>query len=73
MGDDAVSIRRRGSSEQDIARIVGRECDEEVESVFLDRVIHHYDGEDFADGWMASGAFASVFCRPVRRSEQKSQ
>lgn len=62
IGDDLVTIIRRGSSTPRVAAILGRERTERGETVVLDRVIHR-DSDVFDDGWTASGAFVTELRR----------
>lgn len=63
IGTEWVTIKRKGSSGVDTARILGRVGEGEREVIYLDRVLHRHDGEGYADGWRACGALVTELFR----------
>lgn len=63
IGNEAVTLRRSGSSTRIVANILGSEKDAKGEAtrIWLDRRVHR-PGEEF-DGWQASGAVVTILER----------
>lgn len=61
IGEQAVSIRRRGSDFVTVATILGIDCDDsgKVQRYWLDRLIHEPDETEFV-GYRVSGALVTV-------------
>lgn len=60
---DAV-VWRTGRSSPTLARVLGREHSNGVETVWLDRLVHHASESSF-EGWDVSGAISTVLSRPI--------
>ncbi|UJJ60406.1 hypothetical protein [Rhodanobacter denitrificans] len=63
IGPEWVSIKRRGTSGVDTARILGRTGEGDDLVIYLDRVLHRQDGEVYGDGWQARGALVTELYR----------
>ncbi|KZC41115.1 hypothetical protein RHOFW510R12_00625 [Rhodanobacter sp. FW510-R12] len=63
IGSEWVSIKRRGTSAVDTARILGRAGEGDDEVIYLDRILHRHDGEAYAEGWRACGAMVTQLFR----------
>lgn len=63
IGPEWVSIKRRGTSGVDTARILGRAGEGDDEVIYLDRILHRQDGEAYAEGWRACGAMVTQLFR----------
>lgn len=62
VGEDCVTLWRRGSSRPTVALILGRQSTPDRERITVDRVLH-LAHDVFEDGWQACGAFVSEFTR----------
>ena len=63
-----VVIRRSGQSRPVLAKILGRENDDQgqLKKMWLDRIVHRIGEREFDDGdisWHVSGATSSILCR----------
>ena len=63
---DAV-IRRKERSNPVVARVLGREVVQGVETVWLDRCVHHRGEDAFEEGWNVSGAVSTVLRRRTQQ------
>jgi len=63
IGPGGVSIKRKGSSGVDTAQILGQVGDGESAVIYLDRVVHRHDGEQYREGWRARGALVTELYR----------
>lgn len=64
IGEEIVTVRRRGQSGAEVARILGCEHgpDGRIEKLILDRVVHGYH-ETALGEWYVTGAVVSVLVR----------
>lgn len=64
LGDEVVTIRRRGRSSAEVACILGREFgpDGRIDKIVLDRIVHGYH-ETAMGEWRVGGALVSVLTR----------
>lgn len=67
VGDETVAFKRNGQSSAVIAKILGRRQVGNLESIWLDRLVHD-DDEHFVD-WSATGAISTVLTRDVQAPE----
>lgn len=68
IGDDAVSVRRHGSSTAVVANILGTEVAEDGTPVriWLDRLVHQPKERRLGD-WDVSGAISTVLSRRIEK------
>lgn len=62
VGTAHVTIRRRGSSSAVVAGVIARLAEQGEDRIYLDRRVHEV-GDEFSDGWRASGAVVTVLAR----------
>lgn len=61
LGDGVVTVKADGRSALDVAQVLGRETEEGVETVYLDRLLHR-PGQDWGE-WSARGAISTILSR----------
>lgn len=65
LGDGVVVVRRSGSSQATIAKILGMEpAGGNPQRLFLDRIVHRPGESEFV-GWRVSGAVVTMLERAV--------
>lgn len=61
-----VLVKRKGSSALTEARIIGVECEDEVQTLYLDRLVHKPHEKEMG-GYQVSGAISSILKRRVQQ------
>lgn len=73
IGAECVTLRKRGESHLRVGTILGREMADDVERVYVDRLLLAPGDRELGDGWSATGCISTILLRVKPRAPELEQ